>query len=387
MENGIIKKVPSKRLVSLDVFRGATIAAMILVNNPGSHEHVYAQLMHAAWHGWTVTDWIFPFFLFMVGISMVLSFQKRLQHGASRRQLLKHVLRRSAILFMIGLFINGFPFGLVPGHQFSFSSWRIMGILQRIGLAYLFASLIYLYNTRYGQIVWTVVLLIGYRLMLSWIPVPGYGAGVLKPAGNLCWYVDSHLLAGHTWHFAPVKGFDPEGLLSTIPAIASVLCGVLAGYWLQEPRSPDEKTSGMFVAGNALLLFGVIWNVWFPINKNLWTSSYVVFMAGWALICLAMIYWIVDIKGYQRWAKPFVIFGMNAITVFTLAELLANLLWAIAWQKSSGEITTLHDAVYEKLFLPLANPVNASLLFAIVFMLIIYLVAWVMWKKKWFIKI
>lgn len=383
----LIVKRSSKRLVSLDVFRGATIAAMILVNNPGSHEHVYAQLQHAAWHGWTFTDWIFPFFLFMVGISMVLSFQNRLRQETSRRQLLKHVLHRSAILFAIGLFINGFPFGLIPGHEFSFSTWRIMGILQRIGLAYLFAGLIFLYTGRYGQIIWTAGLLTGYRLMLAWIPVPGYGAGGLQPEGNLCCFVDSQLLAGHTWFFAPVKGFDPEGLLSTIPAIASVLCGVLAGHWLREQRPPAEKTAGMFVTGNALLLFGVIWSIWFPINKNLWTSSYVVFMAGWALICLAMIYWIVDVRGYRKWAKPFIIFGMNAITVFTLAELLASLLWAIAWQKTTGEVTTLHDAIYEKIFLPLANPVNASLLFAIVIVLLIYLVAWRMWKRKWFIKI
>lgn len=387
MEQTITDRATSKRLLSLDVFRGATIAAMILVNNPGSPEHVYAQLQHAEWHGWTVTDWIFPFFLFMVGISMVLSFQKRLRQGASKRQLLIHVVRRSTILFAIGLFINGFPFGLVPGHEFSFSTWRIMGILQRIGLAYLFAGLIYLYSRRYGQLVWTVVILVGYRLMLAWIPVPGYGAGVLEPEGNLCWYIDSQLLAGHTWMFAPIKGFDPEGLLSTIPAVASVLCGILTGYWLREQRAHAEKTTGMFVAGNALLLFGVIWNVWFPINKNLWTSSYVVFMAGWALICLAMIYWIVDIKSYRKWAKPFVIFGMNAITVFTLAELLASLLWAIAWQKPSGEFTTLHDAIYEKIFMPLADPKNSSLLFAIVFVLLIYLIAWGMWKEKWFIKI
>ncbi|MCF7740985.1 MAG: DUF5009 domain-containing protein, partial [Candidatus Marinimicrobia bacterium] len=346
-----ITKTKSKRMVSLDVLRGATIAAMILVNNPGSHEHIYAQLQHAEWHGWTFTDWIFPFFLFMVGISMVLSFRKRLNQGASRQSLLIHVLRRSAILFAIGLFINGFPFGLLPGTEFSFSTWRIMGILQRIGLAYFCASLIFLYTDLRGQVLSIVAILIGYWLMLRFIPVPGFGAGVLEPKGNLCWFIDSHLLNTHTWRFAPVEGFDPEGLLSTIPAITSILFGVMTGHWLRKQKTPAEKTAGMFVVGNILLLFGVIWSNWFPINKNLWTSSYVVFMAGWALISLAMIYWIVDVKGYQKWSKPFVIFGVNAITVFTLAELLASFLWSIIWRNQAGDITTLHDVIYEKIFL------------------------------------
>lgn len=377
----------SKRIYSLDVFRGATIAAMILVNNAGSYDHVYAQLLHADWHGWTFTDWIFPFFLFMVGVSMVFSFQSRLGHGHTRKQLLQHALRRTVILFVIGLFINGFPFGLIPGSQFLFSTWRIPGILQRIGVCYFFSSLIFLYTKPHRRWFWIGGLLGFYWLLIKLIPVPGYGAGVLTPKGNLVWFLDSILLGKHTWLFAPVQGFDPEGILSTIPAIASTLLGVQAGNWLRSEHSREEKTARMFVVGNFSLLLGVIISIWLPINKNLWTSSFVLFMNGWALVCFATIYWIVDVKAKTRGTKVFVIFGMNAITVFTLAELLANLLWAISWQRPDGAITTLHDAIYEVVFLPWSSPVNASLFFAIVYVLGMYAVAWGMWKKKWFVKI
>jgi len=377
----------SKRIYSLDVFRGATIAAMILVNNAGSYDHTYPQLLHAEWHGWTFTDWIFPFFLFMVGVSMVFSFQSRLKRNQTREQLLLHSLRRSAILVAIGLFINGFPFGLIPGSEFSFATWRIPGILQRIGLCYLFTSLVFLYAKPRTQWLWTSGLLSAYWLLIKLVPVPGYGAGILDPEGNLAWFLDSTLLDGHTWFFASVQGFDPEGILSTIPAIASTLLGVQVGFWLCSERNPEEKTAGVFIAGNLCLLLGVIMSIWLPINKNLWTVSYAVFMTGWALICFATIYWIVDVKGKTRGMQPFVIFGMNAITIFTLAELLASLLWAITWPIAGGEIMTLHDAIYEHLFLPLASPVNASLLYAIVFVSAMYTVAWGMWKKGWFVKI
>mgnify|MGYP001156625921 FL=1 len=377
----------SKRIYSLDVFRGATIAAMILVNNAGSYDYVYPQLLHAEWHGWTFTDWIFPFFLFMVGMSMVFSFESRLKHGDTRKQILKHSLKRSLILFGLGLFINGFPFGLIPGSQFSIATWRILGVLQRIGICYFFTSLIYLNIKPERQWLWIGILLGIYWLALKVIPVPGYGAGILEPEGNLVWFIDSNLLGKHTWAFAPVPGFDPEGILSTIPAIASTLLGVQAGRWLRSERSREEKTAGMFVAGNLCLLLGIIMNIWLPINKNLWTSSYVVFINGWALNCFATIYWIVDVKGKTWGTKPFVIFGMNAITVYTLSELLANLLWAISWNRADNTSTTLHDAIYEKVFLPIASPVNASLLFAITFVLLMYAIAWGMWKKGWFIKI
>ena len=377
----------SKRFVSLDVFRGATIAAMILVNNPGSWDHVYSQLRHAEWHGWTFTDWIFPFFLFIMGVAMAFSFPKRLQKGQSNSQLLMHALRRSLILFALGLFINGFPFGVIPGHEFSLNTWRIPGVLQRIAICYLVVSYLFLYSDNRRMVLWIFGLLTGYWLLMRFVSVPGFTRGTLEPLGNLCWYLDSKLLGGHTWVYAPVPGFDPEGILSTIPAIASTLVGVLCGKWLLSGKTNEEKTIWMYAMGNGLLLLGVILNNWFPINKNLWSSSYVIFMSGWALICLATIFWMVDLKGYRKWSSPFVILGMNAILIFTLSEVLAMVLWTISWKLPDGNLITLHDYLYEHCFASWISQLNASLLFAIVFVLLMYLVAWLMWKKGWFLKV
>lgn len=376
-----------QRLISLDAFRGATIAGMILVNNPGTWNAIYPQLRHAAWHGWTFTDFIFPFFLWIVGVAMTLSFARRVEEGADKSQLLLHVFRRALIIFGLGLFLNGFPFGLVSTHDFSWATIRIPGVLQRIAICYLIASIIFMYTGVKGQIGWVIGLLVSYWLMVELIPVPGFGAGILEPTGNLCWYIDSQLLAGHTWRGAPVPGFDPEGILSTIPAIATTLLGVLTGHWLRSDRSQGDKTDWMFVSGNFLLLLGVIMDIWLPINKNLWTSSYTIFMAGWANVCLAMFYWLIDVKGYKKWATPFVIYGMNAITVFVLSGLVARTMHLIQWTTADGKTTDLKSAIYDNVFAPLASPMNASLLFAIAFITMMYLVVWFMYKKKWFLKV
>jgi predicted acyltransferase len=379
--------IPQKRLVSLDAFRGATIAGMMLVNNPGTWSAVYPQLLHASWNGWTFTDWIFPFFLWIVGVAMTFSFAKRVEQGGKKGELTLHVLQRSAVIFALGLFLNGFPFGLAFGHEFSFAMIRIPGVLQRIAVCYFIASVIVLNTTVRSQISWIIGLLAGYWLLVKLVPVPGYGAGVMEPMGSLCWYVDSVVLEGHTWRGAPVPGFDPEGILSTIPAIATTLLGVMTGHWLRSSRSHEEKTAWMFVGGNILLLLGAILDMWLPINKNLWTSSYTVFMAGWALVCFATCYWLVDVKGYTRWAKPCVVYGMNAIAVFVMAGIVGRLLGIIRWQLDDGSVISLKAYIFERVFLPLGSPVNASLLFAIAFLLVMYLFVWVLYKKKWFLKV
>ncbi|MEW6512256.1 MAG: DUF5009 domain-containing protein [Bacteroidota bacterium] len=377
----------SPRLQSLDAFRGATIAGMILVNNPGSWSNIYPQLGHAPWNGWTFTDWIFPFFLWIVGVAMTMSFRKRMEAGANKGKLLGHVFRRAIIIFGLGLFLSGFPFGMAFDHQFSFAAWRIPGVLQRIAVCYLIASMIVLYAGLRAQIWWTVGLLAGYWVALMLIPVPGYGAGVLDPMGNLCRWVDSNLLVGHTWSGAPAPGFDPEGIPSTLGAIATTLFGVLTGHWLRTERTPEEKTAWMFVAGNLMLLAGAIIDIWLPINKNLWTSSYSIFMAGWALVCFAMFYWLMDVKKHVTWALPFVIYGMNAIAVFVLSGLVARLLMLIKWTGAEGEPVSLKGWIYNTLFVPYFSPVNASTMFAVCFILVMYLVVWGMWKRKWFVKI
>jgi predicted acyltransferase len=377
----------SSRLLSLDAFRGATIAGMILVNNPGQWDAVYPQLRHAAWHGWTFTDFIFPFFLWIVGVAMTMSFAKRMEQGADRTHLMMHVVRRAAIIFGLGLFLNAVPFGLILDHHFSWATVRIPGVLQRIGICYLIASSIVLYGGIKSQIWWVIGLLMSYWVLLRFVPVPGFGAGVLEPTGNLGWFLDSNLLAGHTWSGAPVPGFDPEGIFSTLPAVATTLFGVLTGHWLRSARSKEEKTAWMFIVGNFFLLIGAVLDMWLPINKNLWTSSYSIFMAGWAMVCLAVFYWLIDVKGHKRWAKFFEIYGMNAITVFVLSGLVGKFLYLMKWTQADGSVITLKGFLYQLLFTPFFSPINASLMFAICFVLAMFAVAWVMWRKKWFIKV
>ncbi|MBI5471284.1 MAG: DUF5009 domain-containing protein [Ignavibacteriae bacterium] len=378
---------PSSRLLSLDAFRGATIAGMILVNNPGTWSAIYPQLKHAAWDGWTFTDWIFPFFLFIVGVAMVYSFAKRKESGAGKKVLYMQVVKRSLKIFALGLFLNGFPFGLLFGHDFAFATMRIPGVLQRIAVCFLIVSIIYLNTNWRSQLAWIVGLLVGYWVLLVSYPVPGYGAGVLQPMGSLCWYIDSNLLAGHTWAGAPAPGFDPEGIVSTLGAIATTLCGVLTGQWLRSQRSNEVKTTWMFVAGNILLLLGAIFDMWMPINKNMWTSSYVVFMAGWALVCLAMFYWLIDVKGFKKWAHPFVVYGMNAIAVFVLSGVVARMMGLIKLNNADGTAISLKNFIFDNFYLTIATAVNASLLFAITFIAVMYLVVWGMWRKKWFWKV
>ena len=383
----MIQQQPSQRLLSLDAFRGATIAGMILVNNPGTWSAIYPQLEHAKWNGWTFTDWIFPFFLWIVGVAMTMSFAKRVEQGADKKKLFMHVVRRSVIIFLLGLFLAGFPFGLILNHNFSFAHIRIPGVLQRIAVCYLIASAIVLTNGIRGQVNWLAGLLGGYWLLVKLVPVPGYGAGVLEPMGSLCWFVDSNVLAGHTWGGAPAPGFDPEGIVSTIPAIASTLFGVLTGHWLRSERSKEEKTAWMFVAGNVLLLLGAILDMWLPINKNLWTSSYSIFMAGWALVCLGVFYWLIDVKGYAKWSAPFRMYGMNAIAVFFLSGIVGRLLNFIKVAQPDGSELSLQVHIYQNVFAPLGAPMNASLYYAITFILVMFLVVWFMWWRKWFIKV
>jgi len=360
---------------------------MLLVNNPGSWSDVYPPLSHAPWHGWTFTDLIFPFFLWIVGVAMTFSFARRGAGGSQTGALLRHVLRRSVIIFAIGLFLAALPLGLLPAHPFSLATLRIPGVLQRIAVCYLIASAITLTTGWRGQVGWIVGLLASYWLLVMLVPVPGYGAGVLEPTGSLAWYLDSTILAGHTWSGAPVPGFDPEGILSTIPAIATTLLGVLTGHLLRSNLSGEAKTAWLFIGGEALLALGLVMNHWLPINKNLWTSSYAVFMAGSAMVAFATCYWLIDVKGYRRWAHPFVVYGMNAIVIFGLSGIVGKMLYLIKWTAADGTAVTLKGFIYEGLFTPVASPVNASLLFAIAFVLAGYLAAEWMWRRGWIVRI
>lgn len=375
------------RLVSLDAFRGATIAAMLLVNNPGSWSAVYPPLLHAPWHGWTFTDLIFPAFLFIMGVAMPLSTSRRAGTGADRAALFRHVFQRAVTLVGLGLLLNAFPFGLMAAHDFSFATLRWPGVLQRIGLCYLAAGAICLWHGPRGQAAWAAGLLLGYWGLLALVPVPGYGAGGLEPQGNLAGWVDAHLLAGHTWRAAPAPGFDPEGLLSTLPAVASVLLGVLAGHWLCGASSKDRTAAGLVIGGLALLVLGAAWGAVFPINKNLWTSSYAVFMAGWSSLLFGLFHWVIDGRGWRAWAQPFVWYGMNALALFVLAGVAGRLLTLVRWSGADGAVVTLKGWLHGTLFAPWLSPANASLAYAIGFVLVFLALAWALWRRRWFIKV
>jgi predicted acyltransferase len=388
-------RTASSRLYSLDVFRGATIAAMILVNNPGS-DFAYAPLKHSQWNGWTPTDLIFPFFLFIVGVSLVLSFRSRVERGESKRTLMIHAFRRSVIIFLIGLFLNGFPY-------FNLSTWRVAGVLQRIAIAYLAAAIITLYTGTRGIVLWVAGLLVGYWLAMRFIPVPGFGMPgtnmpLLDPDANLDWYLDKLYLPGAMYE----KVRDPEGILSTFPAIATALLGVLTGIGLKGShqnitstvggavslgRNATRTVSRMLASGLVLILAGQIWNIWFPINKKLWTSSFVLFTAGCALVALAICYWITDVNQHRGWwTKPFVVFGTNAIAAYALAELVASLLYNIRVH-SGRRILTLQDFVYRTIFGNVTPKELGSLLYAIVFVCLCWLPIYWMYRRRIFLKV
>jgi predicted acyltransferase len=340
---------------------------MILVNDPGSWSAIYPPLEHAAWNGWTFTDTVFPFFLWISGVAMTLSFARRFEQGATRRQLLLHSLRRAAILFAIGLLMH-----LIP--HFRFATMRIPGVLQRIALCYLAASVIYLYTRVRGQIAWIVVLLGSYWMLMTLVPVPGYGPGVLQPVGNFAQWIDSSVLAGHMW--SQTRVWDPEGLFSTLPAIATTLFGILAGHLLRARISPAERTAWMLACGNALLFVASLMSPFLPINKSLWTSSYSVLMAGLAMVVFGICYWMIDVQGWRRFLTPFIVFGSNAIGMFVLSGMLS---------KTLGE-SGAQAKIYREVFQPLASAPNASLLYAICFVLTCYLVAWLLYRRRWFIR-
>jgi predicted acyltransferase len=364
------------RMVSLDVFRGITIAGMILVNNPGTWDAIYSPLEHSKWDGWTPTDLVFPFFLFIVGVSITLALARRAESGGSKRDLYIKIVRRTLVIFALGLVLSAFPYN-------DPAAFRIPGVLQRIAVCYFFASVIFL-NTRWrAQALIAAALLLAYWAALKLIPVPGSGAGDLSMAGSLASYVDRSVFGSHTWK--PL--YDPEGILSTVPAIATTLAGVLTGHYLRSRREAVEKVAAMFVAGVACVIVGWAWNYWFPINKALWTSSYVVFTAGLALQMLAACYWLVDIKRYERWAKPFLIFGTNALAVYFLSEFTVLLASLIRFTRADGGETDLLGLIYEKVFAPLAAPVNSSLMFAVCTVLLWLGVMSLLYRKRIFIKV
>jgi predicted acyltransferase len=361
------------RLVSLDVFRGLTMAAMVIVNNPGDWGNVYAPLLHAEWHGWTPTDLIFPFFLFIVGVSITLS-RKSAGWGS--------ILRRAALIFALGLFLAGYP-------RFDIGRWRIPGVLQRIAVCYLVAAGIYRQTSgdrkRQGVLIGSIgaALALGYWAVMMLVPPPGGVAGDLTAEGNLGAWLDRAMLGGHLWR----PRWDPEGLLSTIPAITTTLLGVLAGLALGTAWTSERKSGALALGGAVAALIGLAWGGVFPINKNLWTSSYAFFTAGLGSVLLAACYWIIDVRCWRRWTMPLVILGVNAITLFVASGLLVKTLGLFRVAGPDGREIPVNRWVYLNWFAPFADPKNASLLYALANLVLLFaLLAW-MYRRRIYLRV
>lgn len=382
-----ISNQPS-RLLSLDVFRGITIAGMVLVNNPGTWSQIYSPLKHAEWHGATPTDFVFPFFLFIVGISITLALGKRVEAGGAKKDLYAKIIKRAVVIFLLGLFLAAFPFyNFAKGEWLDVSNLRVMGVLQRIAVCYLISALVFLHTNWRQQLAIAAALLLIYWGLLTLIGVPGCEITTFNDkACNLAAFLDRVVLGeNHLW--SQSKVFDPEGILSTVPAISTTLAGVLTGHWLRRKIDDSEKVAALFFFGVVLTALGWFWSLSFPLNKSLWTSSYAVYTAGLALCFLGFCYWLIDMKGYRRWAKPFVIFGVNALALFVGSGLLAKTMGIIKVASAEGKSISLQKWIFDNLFLPFAAPINASLAYAVTFILFWLFLMWLLYRKRIYIKV
>jgi predicted acyltransferase len=372
-----IEKKP--RLRSLDFFRGLTVAGMILVNNPGDWGHIYAPLEHSAWNGCTPTDLVFPFFLFIVGVSIVYAMGGRKTEKANHRALIIRAARRALLIYAVFLILN-----LIQ--NFDFGHLRILGVLPRIAIVFFICTVIYVKTSRKTWIWIFWIILIAYYFIMNFIPVPGYGPSNLEPSTNLAAWIDRTILTtNHMWSGS--QTFDPEGLLSTIPAIATCLLGIFTGTWLQRnDRNTENKVAWLFSMASLLVLGGLVWNGFFPMNKALWTSSFVLFTGGLAMATLTLSFWLIDVNGRQKFTEPFVAFGSNAITIYVVSGYLPLLIGRIHVEED-GQKTNLWQYGYQHLFASWLSPVNASVISALVYVALLSLPMIVMYRKKLFIRL
>ena len=371
-----MEKMTTQRYLALDVLRGMTIALMITVNNPGSWSHIYAPLSHSSWHGCTPTDLVFPFFLFVVGVSMFFSFAK--YGNTLNRQSLLRLVKRTLLIFAVGLFLNSFP-------QWSkdFSHLRIMGVLQRIALAYGFASLIVLsVQKKYLPSIGIAILLIYWGILYFFGTGDPYS---LKTNATIPF--DMMVLGKNHLYQGFGIPFDPEGLLSTIPAVVTAMTGYLAGSIILQ-SGPGKVPLKLVLGGLGYILCGLLWGQFLPINKPLWTSSYVLYSAGWASLVLGVLIWAIDMKGYKQWTSFFVVFGRNPLFIFALSGLWAiTLVRIIRFSGPGGKTVNAYSWIYQHVFVPVAGELNGSLLFALANVLLFWLIGYILYRNKIIIKV
>ncbi len=381
----------SKRLLSLDVLRGLTIAFMIMVNNNGG-QGAWAQMQHATWNGFTATDLVFPTFLFVVGVSIVFAYHARLARGATRKQLAWHTVSRAGILILLGIVVNSFPY-------FHLQHMRFYGVLQRIAICYLMVGLFYLWDERIStKIAALAMVLVGYWILVQWVTVPGAGMPgrdipFLDKDQNIVAWVDRQIMPGHLYEDEPMHNArDPEGLLSDIPALGTTLIGLLAGLWLRAQRSVRAKALGLAAGALACLVLGYLWSAWFPLNKKMWTSSYVLVAAGWSLAILALAYWICDFKGWCRkgWSKgliwPWLVFGSNAIAAYMISELLGTATELIRFN-SHGRSTNPLAYAHQHFFAQIPDPGWRAFAYSVSYTALCFVPVWMMYRNKIFLKV
>ncbi len=362
----------TKRLISLDALRGFTIAAMVIVNDPGSWSYVYSPLEHSEWHGCTITDLVFPFFLFIVGISIALAYSKRLDASVPIKSLYRKIIIRSVNIYLLGIFLWLWP-------EFDFSAIRWTGVLPRISVVFLVCALLFLNTNWKQQVKIGATILLLYWIIMAYIPVPGIGKSDLSvPGMNWANYLDKLLLPGVLWEGI----WDPEGILSTFTAIASGITGMLIGKLYLSVKDKNKRLVWLYFAGFSMFLAGGLWNWVFPINKNLWTSSYVLYTSGLGTLALATCILIVDVWGYTRWTFLGRVYGANAITSYVLAGMLTIVFYGL---KICG--VSMNEWFMNGMTQIGSDPRFASILYAVIYMLIIFIPALIMYRKKIFIKV
>ena len=389
MTKSTLPATSPQRLLSLDVLRGITIAFMVMVNNNGG-EGSWSFMDHAPWNGLTATDLVFPAFVFVVGISIVFAFEARQARGVTNAELAWHTVRRAGILFLLGIVVNGFPF-------FELAHLRIYGVLQRTAVCYLIVALFYLWDKRVLTKVAALLLaLVGYWILMRWVPVPGAGmpgrdVPFLDPNLNLVSWLDRLIMPGHLYEDSTHNLRDPEGLLSNIPAVGTALMGLLTGLWLRGRKPVKAKTLGLVVATVVCLASGYLWSIRFPLNKKLWTSSFVLVTAGWSLAGLTLAYWAIEQRGWfkrkgKEWILPWLVFGSNAIVAYMISVVLARTLRLISFT-SEGQRTNVIAYAQAHVFAHIPDPGWGAFAYSVTFLAVIFVPVWVLYHKKIFVKI
>ncbi|MBK7105575.1 MAG: DUF5009 domain-containing protein [Ignavibacteriae bacterium] len=368
----------TNRLASIDAFRGATIAGMIIVINPGSWKYIYPPLRHADWHGLTLADLVYPFFLFIVGVSIVFSFSKILEQNTSKKSIYLKIIKRTVLLFLLGMFINTFP-------GFDIINIRIMGVLQRIALCYLIVSVIFLNTKLPTQIFLSILFLFIYWAIMEWVFIPEVGYGFFEKGKNAAAYLDKFLLHGHMGYYE--KMGEPEGFVSTLPSLSTTMFGLFAGYYLKKNKSPNKTIFAFLFFGILGVLLGLFWSIWLPINKHLWTNSYTLLTTGLALIVYSLFYYLIDVLNYKKIVKPFIVFGVNAILVYVLSIVVAKLINLPKFLTEDGNSYHMKALFYNNILAPIFGNFSASLIFALLYTSIWCGLMWILYNKKIFIKV